>query len=161
MKKSIVHKKVNLFLVMLVAGVVTLVLGMSTFYQSSFRPVTSKYAEASSSLQACQGELTNYKSQLDIALQAINSTSEDIEKYDYLYENKTKELTMTRQELAETEDELDDTKKTLSNYKSLYKREQEHVQELEDDMGELQDAYDDVKRLYRNKFNWVKNQKKQ
>lgn len=148
--KSIVQKKVNLFLVLLVSAVVIVILAMSTFFQATLRNVTTEYTENKESLQICEADLSNYKSQLDVALQTINSSVQDIEKYDTLYENKTEELQRTSAELQSTEDELEQTKTALSNYKTLYEQEQGRYEELESDYESLESDYDDVLRQYNN-----------
>ncbi len=106
-------RNVNLALLVIIIGVIVALVGTTVFFQRSLQNRTQEFESTTGTLSECQVALANYKDSYSQSLQQVNKTSQDIRKYDQLYEQRTGEL-------KETQDTLDSTKKQLL-FESLQK----------------------------------------
>lgn len=142
-------KNINLTLLMLVIGVIVLLVGITLFFQFGLQERTQDFELTAENLTFCRESLNNYQNRFSEAQQQINSTSQDIRRYDQLYENKVAEL-------AEKDDELDVANnriKTLELIKTSLESEKSTLQQnirileqekinLEKKISDLEDTVD-------------------
>jgi len=99
-------RNVNLALLVIIIGVVVALVGTTVFFQRGLQNRTQEYQTTAGSLSECNVALANYESSLNQAQQKVNETTQDIRKYDQLYEQKTSELKDTQDQLSSTQKQL-------------------------------------------------------
>jgi len=99
-------RNVNLALLIIIIGVVVALVGTTVFFQRGLQNRTVEYETKAGSLNECHIALTNYQEKYSAAQAKVNQTSQDIRKYDQLYEQKTGELKETESKLSSTEKQL-------------------------------------------------------
>ena len=141
---SFMGKNINLFLLILVIGVVILLAGASLFFQENLKNINKNLKEERSNLNLCKTELISKINALNQTLENLNFTKQDISKYGVLYQNKTVELETTQSELSEKSEQLSSattqltsTKTELADVKAKYTSENILRQELELEVGSL------------------------
>lgn len=133
---TFMQKNVNMFLLVLVLVVAGALAGSSVYYQSSFDKLTSEQEDTSANLSQCTADLDNFKFNLEKTLRTLNTTSQDIRRYDELYATKTEELETTQSSLEETEGTLKETQLDLQEETALRKK---YKSDYEEQLGISQD----------------------
>ncbi|MBW2996728.1 hypothetical protein KY349_00135 [Candidatus Woesearchaeota archaeon] len=126
---TFMQKNVNMFLLVLVLVVAGALAGSSVYYQSSFDKLTSKQDDTSANLSQCTADLDNFKFNLEKTLRTLNTTSQDIRRYDELYATKSEELDVTQSSLEETTGTLKETQLSLEEETALKKKYKEEYEE--------------------------------
>jgi peptidoglycan hydrolase CwlO-like protein len=116
-------RNVNLALLVIIIGVVIALVGTTVFFQRGLQNRTNAYETTSLTLSQCQVALTNYQEKYEQAQQKVNETSQDIRKYDDLYEQKTGELKDTQGQLADTQKQLVFEKLQKDKFREFYEAE--------------------------------------
>jgi len=122
------QKNVNTFLLILILFVSGALAASSVYYQKTFDKTTSKQEDTLVNLTQCRADLENYKFNLNKTMGSLNTTTQDIRRYDELYSTKSEELQTTKGTLEETTKDLQTTKVTLqqeSALKNKYKQDYE------------------------------------
>lgn len=121
------QKNINLFMMLLVVFVTIALAASSVYYQDTFKELTDTHESSLKSLSMCESKRDSYSNQLNKTLQSLNTTSQDIRKYDELYSTKLTELKSTQSNLSTVESSLSQTKSALltetqlkDKYKSQY-----------------------------------------
>jgi chromosome segregation ATPase len=142
-------RNVNLTLMVIIIGVVIALVATTVFFQRGLQNRTQAYESTSTTLLQCETALSNYQKSFQEAQQRVNETSQDIRKYDQLYEQKTSELKDTQTQLQDTLKELQFEKLQKEKFKQFYEAEQRvnaqlnaTVRDLQDDIETLEDRYD-------------------
>ena len=126
------QKNVNVFLMLVILMSVIAFAAATIFYQTTFQDITSESHNISSSYSQCIAQLDNTNQQLKRTSDILNSTEQDIRKYDELYATKTNEL-------EETQDSLTTTKSDLAKYTSWYNEQKSRADALSDEVTRLTD----------------------
>jgi chromosome segregation ATPase len=113
------EKNINIFLLILVLVVAGALAGSSVYYQDSFDKLTGTQENTAEDLSECETDLESYKFNLNKTLRSLNTTSQDIRRYDELYTTKSEELKTTQSELEDTSTTLKETKINLQEETSL------------------------------------------
>ena len=116
---SFMQKNVNMFLLLLILVVAGTLAGSAVYYQANFDKLTDKHDDAAANLSECRADLEKYMFNLNKTMRTLNSTTQDIKRYDELYSNKSAELKSTQDTLSQTDTELKSTKITLQEEISL------------------------------------------
>ncbi|MBW2972535.1 hypothetical protein KY359_05860 [Candidatus Woesearchaeota archaeon] len=133
------QKNVNIFLLVLVLLVASALAGSSVYYQKNFDRLTGRYDLTAENLSGCQADLESYRFNLNKTLRSLNTTTQDIRRYDELYTTKADELKTTQEDLEETETTLQSTKLDLQEetaLKNKYKNDYEDQLEISRDLEE-------------------------
>ncbi len=136
---SFMGRNINLALVALLVIVVLLALGSAVLYQKVLTQRTSDYERSSSNLSQCQDALDSYRSRLDKTMSDLNASSQDISKYDTLYEQKVVELGKTQSSLKDTQGQLNTVTLQKEQFKNLYGQALLNISALQDQVSTLQD----------------------
>ncbi|MBN1544094.1 hypothetical protein JW898_01375 [Candidatus Woesearchaeota archaeon] len=133
------EKNVNIFLLVIVLLVAGALAGSSVYYQKNFDRITDQYDDTASNLSQCNADLESFRFNLNKTMRSLNTTTQDIRRYDELYSTKAEELKTTQEDLEETETTLQKTKLSLqeeSALKNKYKNEYEDQLEISRDLEE-------------------------
>jgi len=123
---AFLQKNVNVFLMILVLFVAAALAGSSAYYQDTFKKINTKFESTATNLSTCETDLTSYQSNLQKTIQTLNTTSQDIRKYDELYSAKATELSSTQDVLNDTSAKLKTAQIDLTEAEALkdkYKRD--------------------------------------
>ena len=133
------EKNVNVFLLLLVLLVAGALAGSSAYYQNTFKDINNKYDTTAENLSSCQADVQSYKFNLQKTTASLNTTSQDIRRYDELYTAKATELSSTKDVLNETSGQLKSTQVDLAEMSALkakFKNDYEDQLEVNDDLRE-------------------------
>lgn len=123
------QKNVNTFVLLLVLVVAGALAGSSVYYQKTFDKLTDKFEVSQTNLTECTTDLNMFRSQLVNTQTTLNTTTQDIRRYDELYSNKSAELESTKDNLEDTEKALTQTQVNLQEANSLKTKYQNDYQE--------------------------------
>ncbi|MBU2560959.1 MAG: hypothetical protein KKD17_01585 [Nanoarchaeota archaeon] len=133
------EKNVNIFLLVIVLLVAGSLAGSSVYYQKNFDKLTDRYDDTASNLSLCNADLEGFRFNLNKTLRSLNTTTQDIRRYDELYSTKAEELKTTQTDLEQTQTNLQSTKLTLQEetaLKNKYKNDYEDQLEISGDLEE-------------------------
>lgn len=116
-------RNVNLALLVIIIGVVVALVGTTVFFQRSLQNRTGEYETTSFTLSQCQTALSNYQDQFSKAQAKVNQTSQDIKRYDQLYEQKSGELKDTQSNLSATTKQMLFERLQKEKFKEFYEGE--------------------------------------
>jgi chromosome segregation ATPase len=153
---SYLGRNVNLALLVIIIGVVVALVGTTVFFQRSLQNRTGAFETTTETLDQCQTALANYQEQYSRAQAQVNQTSQDIRKYDQLYEQKTGELKETQDTLSSTQKQLEFEKVQKDKFLELYEKErsinsylnvtiesqQNRIRQLENRIDDLEEELD-------------------
>ncbi len=103
---AFLQKNVNVFLMILVLFVAGALAGSSAYYQNTFKKINTKYEDTATNLSTCQADVESYQANLQKTMASLNTTSQDIRKYDELYSAKSTELSTTQTALDDISTQL-------------------------------------------------------
>ena len=126
------QKNVNVFLMLVILMSVIAFAAATIFYQSTFQEITAESHNISGSYSQCVAQLENTKQQLQRTSDILNSTEQDIRRYDELYATKTSEL-------EDTTEDLESAKTDLAKYTSWYTEQKNRADALSDEVTRLTD----------------------
>jgi chromosome segregation ATPase len=115
-------RNVNLALLIIIIGVVVALVGTTVYFQRSLQNRTQEYESTTDTLSACQTALSNYESKYAESLAKVNETTQDIRKYDQLYESKVGELKDTQTQLTTTANQLAFEKLQKEKFQQFYEQ---------------------------------------
>ena len=153
---SYLGRNVNLALLIIIIGVVVALVGTTVFFQRSLQNRTGDYESTTQTLSQCQVALANYQEKYSDAQEQVNQTSQDIRKYDQLYEQKVVELKETQDNLSTTTKQMLFEKLQKEKFQSFYETERSRaaqlnatvisqantIDNLEDELNECRDDLD-------------------
>jgi chromosome segregation ATPase len=146
---SYLGRNVNLALLIIIIGVVVALVGTTVFFQRSLQNRTGAYESTTDQLTQCNVALSNYMGQYSAAQQKVNQTSQDIKKYDQLYEQKVAELKETQDTLEVTEKQLAFEKTQKQKLQTLYEAEARKTAELSTNITRLESDIRSLRRELR------------
>ena len=135
---SFLGKNINLVLIGVILLVIVVTVATAVLYQQGLTQRTTDFELTSSNLSQCLTTLDNYRSSLAQKETELNSTSQDIRKYDVLYEQKQAELTSTQTTLTSTQTTLDRVTLERAQFKSYYEDAMLNISTLQRQIGNLQ-----------------------
>ncbi len=152
-KKRLIGKRINLFIFFLLMLAILVVAGYSVFFQDSLVESTLERKTAERDLKQCGLQLDNANYELSIIRENLNSTEQDIRKYDTLYAEKLAQITDLDSRLStlqsdiirlqEERDRYLSERNTLqveaTNYKNLYEDADAELTQCTDDLEEALD----------------------
>lgn len=147
-------------LVILVVSVVIILLGITVFFQLGLQERTTDFETTSQNLTACMTQLTNAKSELEEAEEEIARTSQDIGRYDVLYETKVAELGETAQDLEQASKRISSLELIKTGLESEVSRLESDKRQLEQSVTQLNtriDTIEDDIDYWKSKFSCCKN----
>ncbi|MFH1064355.1 MAG: hypothetical protein V1729_04705 [Candidatus Woesearchaeota archaeon] len=133
------EKNVNVYLLLLILLIAGALAGSSVYYQQNFDGLTDTQDSLSLNLSSCQRDLSEYKFELNKTMRTLNTTTQDIRRYDELYTTKADELKSTQGTLEETTTTLQSTKLSLQEetaLKNKYKQDFNDQLEIAHDLEE-------------------------
>lgn len=143
---SYLGRNVNLALLLIIIGVVVALVGTTVFFQRGLQNRTEAYQSTSTDLDVCQTTLSNYQDKYLQAQAKVNETSQDIRKYDQLYEQKVGELKDSQTQLLDTQKKLDFERLQKEKFQDFYEDQLKISQQLNITVDSLRDQIDDLKR---------------
>lgn len=123
------QKNINIYLLILVLFVAGALAGSAVYYQENFDDLTKLQEETLTNLSQCKSSLVNVEFNLNKTIRSLNTTSQDIRRYDELYTTKDEELKTTAQNLESTETQLQTTKLTLQEETALKNKFKQQYQD--------------------------------
>ena len=118
---SLLKRKINMFIMILIIIFICGGVAVSVLYMNIIKNVSGEKDSFKGNFTSCSASLENYMEVLSMTEKELNSTSEDIKKYDTLYEEKATSLETAQTELQKTKTDLTSTKalldKTTENLK--------------------------------------------
>jgi chromosome segregation ATPase len=136
---SFMQKNVNVFILLLVLVLAGALAASSAYYQTTFDKVTTKYDDTAANLSQCSADLENYRFNLNKTLSSLNTTSQDIRRYDELYTTKSDQLQTTQSNLTQTVSSLQETRIELQEetaLKNKYKNDYQDQVEISNGLEE-------------------------
>lgn len=133
------QKNINMFLLGMVLVVALTLACSAIYYQKTFDKMTSNYDATSVNLSSCRSDLDSYKFNLNKTLRSLNTTAQDIRRYDELYSTKATQLQETTQTLNQTSSDLQETKISLleeSALKNKYKQDYDDQLQISNNLEE-------------------------
>ena len=131
-------KNINLVLVGLILVTVVLAVGTAMLYQRGLEQRTDEYETTNTNLSQCLTMADNYKDKLVQRETELNQTSQDIRKYDLLYEQKVSDLEVKQQEVVSTKQQLSSMTLQKEQYKNLYGDALINISSLQVKIGNLE-----------------------
>ncbi len=131
------QKNVNVFLLVLILLVAGALAGSSAYYQDTFKKINGRYNTALQNLSECKAEVSSYKANLQKTIKSLNTTAEDIRRYDELYTAKATALQETTKNLNQTTLQLKSVQLDLAEMTSLknkFKNDYEEQLSLNDEL---------------------------
>lgn len=116
-------RNVNLALLIIIIGVVVALVGTTVFFQRSLQNRTQEYESTSGTLAECNVALSNYQGKYAESQAKVNETTQDIRKYDQLYEQKVGELKDTQSQLSKSQTQLAFEKLQKEKFQEFYEQE--------------------------------------
>ncbi|MFC1722640.1 hypothetical protein ACFL0V_00720 [Nanoarchaeota archaeon] len=113
------QKNVNIFLLLVVLLVAATLAASSAYYQNTFKKINAQYDDTSENLTTCMQDVAAFKLNLQKTAQSLNTTSQDIRRYDELYTAKASALSSTQQTLNTTSANLKTTQLDLAEMSAL------------------------------------------
>ena len=113
------QKNVNLFLLLVVLVVASALAGASVYYQKNFDTLTDQYDSTAENLSLCKADVQRYVFNLNKTMRSLNTTTQDIRRYDDLYSTKDTELKTTQGNLSATQTTLKSTQISLQEETAL------------------------------------------
>jgi chromosome segregation ATPase len=155
MAKNFMYKRINIFLLVLMCIIVVGLAGSAIYFQQSFKELSTNYQSVQSNFTTCQNVLDDKEQKLASCVEDLNSTAQDIGKYDTLYEQKVQELQSTKNELQRTDKELKETinelrsteqeaEDALAEQRRLQDQLQQRKQEIQNLEAEIDNLEDDL-----------------
>ena len=141
---SYLGRNVNLALLIIIIGVVVALVGTTVFFQRSLQNRTGAYEGTATELQQCQTSLANALGEFTEAQQKVNQTSQDIRKYDQLYEQKVAELKETQATLTVTEKQLQFEKLQKEKFQQFYEDAARQVTAMNTTIKNLKEDIEDL-----------------
>ena len=129
------QKNINIFLMLLVLFVAMALAASSVYYQDTFKELTSKHENTLLNLSKCEVKRDGFMNQLNRTQQSLNTTSQDVRRYDELYSTKITELQSTQTNLSSTVTTLSKTKNeltTTTQLKEKYKKQFSDTKQVAD-----------------------------
>lgn len=149
-------KNINMALVIIIVGIVVAMLAVTVFFQVGLKTRTTDFETTSENLTTCETQLANYQERLNTAQSQLSSTSEDIRRYDQLYETKVAELSDTSDELETANkrvQSLNLIKTGLETENSQLKGQTNQLQQSVNQLTTRVDDLEDDVTYWRSKFN--------
>lgn len=139
-------RNVNLALLLIIIGIVIAMVGTTVFFQRGLQNRTTAYESTSTALSSCEVALANYQERYEQAQAKVNETSQDIRKYDQLYEQKVGELQDTQGQLASTQRQLEFQELQSEKFQQLYEAQLQVARQQNITISNLRDEIDDLER---------------
>jgi chromosome segregation ATPase len=137
---SFLGRNINLALVALILIVILVAVGTSVLYQKGLTQRTQDYENSSVSLGQCQTALDNYRTALAEKESKLNDTSQDIRKYDIIYEEKQAQLATSQQNLQDTQGKLNTMTLQKEQFKNLYGDALLNISQMQRTIGGLESS---------------------
>ena len=141
-------KNINMALLLIIVITVVVLLAITIFFQTGLQTRTVDYETTSEELQACTTTLDTCQLQLEEKEGLVNSTSEDIRRYDTLYQQRTAELEAAQQQAQQLDNQLTAARQARDQAQEQVVEREETITELE---AEAADLRRDV-RYWRDRF---------
>ncbi len=123
------QKNVNAFLLILLLLIAGAIAASSVYYQKNFDSLTDKQDKTTTNLTECRADLEAYRVNLNKTMTSLNTTTQDIRRYDELYATKAEQLQTTQTDLEKTSQDLQSIKVSLQEETALKNR---YKQDYED-----------------------------
>jgi len=130
-------KSINMALVLLIVAIVVIIVSLTMFYQFSLKERTQDFEASSTNLTACNNQLSICKKSSMDAQQKLNSTTQDIRRYDQLYEGKEAELQEPQSSLEDAEDQVANLRLIKTSLESQVTTLQQNIREKEQSISTL------------------------
>jgi chromosome segregation ATPase len=113
-----IKKNVNLLLLLLVVLVVAAFAGLSSYYQETYKNISTSYKIKTEELRVVVGNLSEQEKALSKMQKELELRTSDKAKFEAMYSNLSDLKEKLKKELANTRDELESTKVDLANTQS-------------------------------------------
>lgn len=113
-----IKKNVNLLLLLLIALIMVAFVGISSYYQGTYKNISLSYSQKLDELTMVGGNLSQREAMLNKTTEELQVRTEDKVRFELMYSNLTDVKERLERELAKTRDELDSTKVDLANAQS-------------------------------------------
>ena len=147
---SYLGRNVNLSLLVIIIGVVVALVGTTVFFQRGLQDRTQAYEDTEGSLSECNIALANYQEKYQQASEKANETSQDIRKYDVIYEQKVGELQDAETEISSLQQQLAFEALQKEKFQDLYEDEVATSASLQNTIASRDADIDDLEREVRN-----------
>lgn len=142
---SFLGKNINIALVALMLIVVLVAVGTTVIYQKGLSSRTSEYEVTADNLSQCLTTAENYRQKLLDKEQQLEDTSQDIAKYDIIYENKVAEAQSLEDQKRAVERDLQAMTLQKENFKRQLDDEIRVSEGLRADIAELEEDLDTLR----------------
>jgi chromosome segregation ATPase len=129
------ERDVNYALLIIILGLLAAIVGMSIYYQNTYKGLSSAYVETLKKLQATENNLTEKEQQLNQTEEQLNKTGKDFEVLRNKYTSLEREKAEVDMQLLETKKQRDALNQTLTSYRL-------NVAKLYNDTRSLRNAID-------------------
>ncbi|MEM2924662.1 MAG: hypothetical protein QXJ68_03120 [Methanocellales archaeon] len=136
------ERDVNYALLIIILGLLVAIVGMSIYYQSTYKGLSSAYDATLKQLQARISELAEKEQELNKTERELNKTERDFEALRVKYTSLEREKAEVDKQLLETKAQRDALNQTLATYRAK-------IAELYNATRSLRSAIDEL----RNKIN--------
>jgi len=143
--EKLLKKNVNTFIMILIIILICAGVGISVLYMNVIKDVSGEKDSLKENYSSCRSALENYMDVLSMTEQELNSTSEDIKKYDTLYEEKASLLENVQNDLQKTSTELTSTKSLLNKATDNLKKATQSLANVTSERDSLRTQVDKLK----------------
>ncbi|MBN2454460.1 hypothetical protein JXB11_02845 [Candidatus Woesearchaeota archaeon] len=146
-------KNVNLLLLLLIVVVLGSMIGLTTYYQNTYRNISASYTETVEQVNLLTKNLTVQKMELNSTLSQLKIKSEDKTTLDRLYgelssdnEQLRIDLTSTLEALASTKASLETSERNLLLTQEELARKTAQVENYQEEIEDLEDEVFDLRK---------------
>ncbi|MEM2934081.1 MAG: hypothetical protein QXQ02_02255 [Halobacteria archaeon] len=152
------ERDVNYALLIIILGLLVAIVGMSIYYQSTYKGLSSAYDATLKQLQARINELAEKEQQLNKTEEELNKTGKDFEVLRVKYTSLEKEKAEVDKQLLETRAQRDALNQTLASYRAKKVELYNSTRSLRSAIDELRNkinANETLKSALSVDINWV------
>ena len=141
---AFIKKNVNIFLLFLIVAVITGLVGITAYYQLTYRELSDDYTSKVNSLNKISKQLTSRVKELNDTKTDLRLREEDTQKFEGLYGDVLSEKDVLQGELTSTEDDLKQKLLQLQQSRADVRDLNDTIKIKENDIKDLKNDLDDV-----------------
>lgn len=148
MSKNYLGNNINTTLLVLIVVIVIVTVGTAIFFNKGLTKRTSDFETTFDNLTSCQAQVQNYQSELKSKAEELDSTTQDIRKYDQLYEQKVAQITDKDSQISQLTKEKNNAILLKEEFKNKYEVEKKKADGLLSDLNYEKQRYNSLSKSY-------------
>ena len=141
-RAGLVGKSTNLLLLLLFLLMILITSGITVYFGGQHDKLRTNLGDTSDNLTICRQEVSSCTTRLDQAVNSLNTTEEDIRKYDYLYKDKADSLEEAQKQLEQAVQNIRVEQIAKQKFKDLYTESQSQITDMAFQITTLEERID-------------------